>query len=80
MKIEIALQPQNVGSLISQVDFMFQIHWKLALILCVVDAYISWSNKSQYFAPELSNQHFTKEKMFYLCFGLAAAGEFPLSA
>lgn len=55
---------------------IFQIYWKLALILCLLDAYISWSNKSQYFAPELNNQHFTKEIMFYFCLGLAAAGEF----
>lgn len=53
-----------------------QIHWKLALILCLVDAYISWSNKTHAIASEMNHEHFTREKMFYLCFGLAVAGTF----
>lgn len=57
----------------------FQIHWKMALIFCLVDAYISWSNKTQVFAPDMNYPQFTKEKMFYFCFGLAIAGMFSLN-
>lgn len=58
--------------------FYFQIHWKLALILCLVDAYISWSNKTHVLASEFNHEHFTREKMFYFCFALAVAGKYSI--
>ncbi|XP_031633824.1 protein ARV1 [Contarinia nasturtii] len=58
----------------------FRIHWKLSLIICLLDAYISWSNKFHYLASEVNDEHFTKEKFFYLCFGLAVTDNLVLMA
>lgn len=50
----------------------FQVHWKLSLIICLLDAYISWSNKAHMYGDDQAQ--FFKEKLFYVCFGLAFAG------
>lgn len=54
-------------------NFQFQIHWKLNLIYLLLDAYVSWTQKSH--LASISVEHFTKEKLFYYSFGLAFIGE-----
>lgn len=53
---------------------LFQIHWKLNLVLLLLDAYILWQGKSQYYIG--NDENFTKEKLFYFCFGLAIIGNY----
>lgn len=57
---------------ISTFSVHFQVFWKLNLIIWLLDAYISWSNKSNLYAQQ--NDPFTKEKLFYFCFLLALIG------
>lgn len=58
---------------LTPIPFSFtQIYWKLILIILFLDAYISWSNRSYLFT--VHNEDFTKEKLFYFCFGLSCVG------
>lgn len=50
----------------------FKLHWKLNLVVLLLDAYIVWSSKSHLFSAH--NDNFTKEKLFYFCFALALIG------
>lgn len=52
----------------------FRIHWKLNLVILLLDAYIVWSSKSHLFSSLDGN--FTKEKLFYFCFVLSLIGMF----
>lgn len=50
----------------------FRIHWKLNFILFLLDAYFLWQGRSHLFIK--NDVNFTKEKLFYFCFGLAILG------
>lgn len=50
----------------------FTIHWKLNLVILLLDAYIVWSSKSHLFSSHDGN--FTKEKLFYFCLVLSLIG------
>lgn len=52
----------------------FQIHWKLNLVLLLLQAYILWQGKSHFFRA--NDENFTKEKLFYFCFGMAVIGDY----
>lgn len=50
----------------------FTIHWKLNLVILLLDAYIVWSSKSHLYSNHDDN--FTKEKLFYFCLLLSLMG------
>lgn len=50
----------------------FTIHWKLNLVILLLDAYIVWLSKSHLFSGH--DENFTKEKLFYFCLLLSLIG------
>lgn len=57
-------------------DSSKKVHWKLYFMICLVDSYISWSNKMYSLPDKDMDENFRKEGLFYLCFGMAIAGAF----